>query len=76
MIPIQVTGGIANLMALVQPKALFLIGVYFGTGLAVASLVVMTVSSILTNMLSPSTPSVSEILAQLEEEKRKAEGQS
>ena len=56
------------LQELVQPKALFFIGVYFGTGLAVAYLVVMSIATILSSIFSPKNTSVEEILAQMKEE--------
>lgn len=61
------------LQELVQPKALFFIGVYFGTGLAVAYLVVMAVASILSSIFSPKNTSVEEILAQMEKEQKEKE---
>jgi hypothetical protein len=61
------------LQELVQPKALFFIGVYFGTGLSVAYLVVMSVATILSSIFSPKNTSVEEILAQMKEEEQKKE---
>jgi hypothetical protein len=61
------------LQELVQPKALFFIGVYFGTGLAVAYLVVMSIATILSSIFSPKNTSVEEILAQMKEDEQKKE---
>ena len=62
------------LQELVQPKALFLIGVYFGTGLAVAYLVVMSITTILSNIFTPKELNVEEILAKIKEEEEKKQG--
>ena len=62
------------LQELVQPKALFLIGVYFGTGLAVASLVVMSITTILSNIFTPKELNVEEILAKIKENEEKKQG--
>jgi len=62
------------LQELVQPKALFLIGVYFGTGLAVAYLVVMSITTILSNIFTPKELNVEEILAKIKENEEKKQG--